>query len=226
MTSAQEAIQGAMDIIAEIIADNPEFRAEIKATQDRTIILESTASKKFEEHSVYETYKNYRKPISQMPSYAYLAITRAESEKQLRVKLHFNESDSIAIGKKIFVPSHASDLKEILHEVILDGIKRLLHPSLEREYRSNKKSQSDREAIDIFGKNVKELLLSSPVKQKVIMGFDPAYRTGCKIAIIDATGKYIDSTVVYPTEPQKKIVETKKVLLKLIADHNVGLICI
>lgn len=104
-----------------------------------------------------------------MPSYAYLAVTRAEKEKQLRVKLVFNERQSIAHAKKIFIPSHASDLQELLTETIFDGIKRLLHPSLEREYRSDKKSQSDREAIDIFGKNVKELLLSSPVKNKVIM---------------------------------------------------------
>lgn len=104
---------------------------------------------------------------------------------------------------------------------LIDSIKRLLHPSLEREYRSDKKAQSDREAIDIFGKNIEELLLSSPVKNKVIMGFDPAYRTGCKVAIIDATGKYITSTVVYPTEPQKKIAEATQTLVGLIRTYAI-----
>lgn len=158
-----------MDIVAEIVADDPTVRGDIKYDQDRTVALESKATKKFEEHSVYEIYKDYTKPLVQMPSYAYLAITRAENEKQLRVKLQFNEAKSIDATKKVFLPVGASDLQEILGEAIVDGIKRLLHPSLEREYRSDKKAQSDREAIDIFGKNVEELLLSSPVKNKVIM---------------------------------------------------------
>lgn len=118
---------------------------------------------------MYENYKEYSKALSQMPNYAYLAITRAEKEKQLRVKLAFKEASSLAQAQKIFVPHSASDLQETLILALQDGIKRLLHPSLERKLRSQKKEQSDREAIDIFGKNVEELLLGSPVREKTIM---------------------------------------------------------
>jgi uncharacterized protein len=158
-----------MDIVAEIVADSADLRSAIKEAQDTSITLESKATKHFEEHSVYEIYKEYSKPLVNMPSYAYLAVMRAESEKQLRVKLVFDEAQSLRAGKKLFVPGGASDLRDVLEDAIEDGIKRLLHPSLGREYKSDKKAQSDREAIDIFGKNVGELLLSSPVKNKVIM---------------------------------------------------------
>ncbi len=215
-----------MDIVAEIVADDPSVRTRIHDEQSRTVTLCAQATKRFEEHSVYRTYEDYNKPLYSVPNYAYLAIARAEKEKQLRVQVAFDEAKSRRAVCDVFVPHNASDLEEVLLEAIADGIKRLLHPSLEREYRSEKKEQSDREAIEIFGKNVEELLLSSPVRGKVIMGFDPAYRTGCKIAIIDETGKFLDTTVVYPTAPQNKTAEAEKVLCALIAKYNIGLICI
>jgi len=226
VTTLEEAIAGAQDIVAEIIADSPELRNQIKTTQANSLTLETKATKHFEENSVYENYKDYSKALSQMPSYAYLAIARAEKEKQLRVKINFHEAKSLLAAKEIFVPNNPSDLEATLAEAILDSIKRLLHPSLEREFRSDKKEQSDREAIDIFGKNVEELLLSSPVKGKNIMWFDPAYRTGCKIAVIDATGAYLSSTVIYPTKPQENTAWSEKVMLELIAKHDIWLICI
>ncbi len=222
----EEAIQGAMDIVAETIADHPELRAQIKDTQWRTVLCSSKATKNFEENSVYETYKEYSKSLSQIANYAYLALCRAENEKQLRIKITFKEASSVAQANKIFVAHNASDLSIILKDAIVDGIKRLLHPSLERELRSAKKEKSDREAIDIFGKNVEELLLSSPVKGKTILGFDPAYRTWCKLAVIDHTGKYLASEVIYPTRGEADIKPSKQSLLALIKKYNIGLICI
>ena len=221
-----EAIQWAQNIVAEIVADDPHLRAQIKQAQATTITCQSKATKQFKEHSVYEIYKEYTKPLHLMPSYAYLAIARAEKEKQLRVKLVFDEDQSQATAYKLFIPRQATDLENLLQGAIQDGIKRLLHPSLEREYRADKKAQSDREAIDIFWQNVEELLLSSPVKNKVIMWFDPAYRTWCKIALIDSTWKYLESTVIYPTDPQNDISWSEETLVTLIDKYNIGLICI
>lgn len=226
VSDIHEAVQWAKDIVAEIIADAPELRNHIRQSQSNTISLKTAPTKTFDEKSVYGIYKDYTKSLTSIPNYAYLAICRAEKEKQLRVKTLFNETKSNAEAKRLFIPAHATNLKILLIEAIEDGIKRLLHPSLERELRSAKKETSDREAIDIFGKNVEELLLSSPVKNKVIMWFDPAYRTGCKIAVVNKTWSYLESTVVYPTEPQKKTKEAEQILLWLIKKHNIWLICI
>ncbi len=223
VTSQQEAIQWAMDIVAEIVADHPELRAQIKDTQQDTVPLTTTPTKHYQEHSVYENYKEYTKPLSQMPNYAYLAISRAEKEKQLRVKLSFSEASSLTQATKILVPHGASDLQETLLLSLQEGIKRLLHPSLERELRSAKKETSDREAIDIFGQNVEELLLGAPVRGKTMMWFDPAYRTGCKLAVIDHTGKYLASDVIYP---MKSLETAQNKLLSLIQTHDIQLICI
>lgn len=226
VTSREEAIQWSMDIVAEIIADSPELRERIKTKQSSTITIQTKPTKSFEDQWVYKTYKEYSKSIITIPSYAYLAISRAEKEKQLRLKVIIDDKKSFQAACSLFVPSNASDLSTLLHQAITDSIKRLLHPSLERELRSSVKERADREAIDTFGKNVSELLLSSPVRGKAIMGFDPAYRTGCKIAVIDETWAYLDSTVVYPTEPLKDIAWATQKLLAMIEKYTVGLICI
>ena len=226
VNDTDEAIQWAMDIVAEIIADHPELRATIKEQQGKKLQLITSPTKNFEENSVYETYREYSKSLHSIPNYAYLAIARAEKEKQLKVSLQFQEKQSITEATNIFVPRDASDLQELLLIALTDALKRLLHPSLERELRSAKKEQSDREAIDIFGKNVEELLLSSPVRWKTIMWFDPAYRTGCKLAIIDHTGKYIASDVIYPTRWTNDVEPAKKTLLALIQKYDIELICI
>lgn len=224
--SLEEAIQWAQDIIAEIVADSAELRQEILVSQTHCVPLVTKATKHFDEKGVYGIYKEYTKSLSTVPSYAYLAIARAEKEKQIRVSLAFQLVKSMKQATAIFVPPHASDVQELLEQAIHDGIKRLLHPSLERHLRAEKKAQSDREAIDIFGKNVEELLLSAPVKNKVIMWFDPAYRTWCKIAVIDATGAYLASTVIYPTDPQNNIKASEQTLLWLIKKYDISLICI
>lgn len=222
----EQAIQWAQDIVAEIIADDPKLRTIIKNTQSRSALLSTKVGKKYEENSTYKNYLDYSKPLVYMPSYAYLAIIRAEKEKQLSVKLSFDEERARRAANAHFVPSNASDLVSFLQDAMMDGVKRLLLPSLERELRTNKKEQSDREAIDIFGKNVKELLLSSPVKERTIMGFDPAYRTWCKIAVVDKTGKFLDKAVVYPTLPKWDVAWAEKVMLELITKHNIDLICL
>lgn len=226
VASREEAIQGAMDIVAEIVADSPQLRETIKTKQSQTITIQSKPTKTFEENWVYKTYQEYTKPMVLIPSYAYLAISRAEKEKQLRVKIHIDEKKSLQEAKSLFIPHQASNLSSLLAEALTDGIKRLLHPSLEREFRSTTKERADREAITTFGSNVSQLLLSSPVRSKTIMGFDPAYRTWCKVAIVDETWAYLDSTVVYPTEPTNDITWSTKKLLEMIKQYNVGLICI
>jgi len=226
VTSKEEAIQGAKDIVAEVVADDTKLRVMLKKSQAMRVPLTTKATKTFDEQSVYKTYKDYQKSLSQMPSYAYLAVARAEKEKQLRVKLMFDEESCFSHGARLFIPRGASDLRDVLLEAIQDGIKRLLLSSLERELRAEKREQSDRDAIDVFGKNVEALLLSSPVRGKVIMWFDPAYRTWCKIAVIDETGKFLDKTVVYPTKPQEDIIWASKVLLWLIKKYKIWLICI
>lgn len=222
----KEAIQWSMDIVAEIIADDPKLRTTIKTQQASTISVQTKATKNFEENGVYKTYQEYTKPLATIPSYAYLAISRAEKEKQLRLKILLDEPRSIQAAVSLFVPHNASSLQSLLIQALTDGIKRLLHPSLERELRSNCKERCDREAIGIFGSNMSQLLLSSPVRGKTIMGFDPAYRTWCKIAIIDETWTYLDSTVIYPTEPQNDKSWATKKLLSMIQQYTVWLICI
>lgn len=226
VTNMQEAIQWAMDIVAEIVADNPELRTYIKETQKNKSQLISKATKTFDEKWVYWIYKEYTKTLSQMPSYAYLAICRAEKDKQLSVKLNFGEEPINAEANKIFIATDAKSSKDYLIDAIVDGIKRLLLPSVEREFRSDKKELSDREAIEVFGKNVQEMLLLAPVKWKTIIWFDPAFRTWCKLAVIDPTGKFLYNTVIYPTEPQNKVLESEKTIIDIIKKYKVDLICI
>lgn len=226
VVSREEAIQWSMDIVAEIIADSPHLRDSIKNKQSYSITIQTKPTKTFEENGVYTTYQDYNKPLTMVPSYAYLAISRAEKEKQLRVSIDINEKKSLQEAVSLFVSRQATDLSSLLIEAMTDGIKRLLHPSLEREFRSACKERADREAIKTFGDNVSQLLLSSPVRWKTIMWFDPAYRTGCKIAVIDKTGAYLDSTVVYPTEPQNDVAWASKKLLEMIKQYSIGLICI
>jgi len=226
VASCEDAIDGAKDIVAEIVAEDPKLRAILKDDQSTTLRLQTKARKHLEEHSVYDIYKAYDKTLDTIPSYAYLAISRAEKEKQLRAKCIFNEARSLSQAKTIFIPQPATNLQEILVEALEDGIHRLLHPSLEREFRSQKKEQADREAIDVFGKNVQELLLWSPVMWKNILWFDPAFRTWCKLAVIDMQGSYLDSSVIYPTAPLNKVEEAEKILCWLINTYDIGLICI
>ena len=221
-----EAIQGAKDILAEAVSDHADLRAEIKQFEEVNAKLQTKATKTFEENGVYKIYKDYNKKLSEMPSYAYLAVLRAEKEKQLSVGIEFSQSKISEFSTRFFVPQNANSSVEYLHEAIEDGLTRLLLPSIERELRSDKKRWADEAAIRVFGDNLKNLLLTPPVKGLTVLGFDPAFRTGCKLAVVDQTGKFLVKEVIYPTEPQNKIAEAEKSLLNLVEQYGIDLIVI
>lgn len=221
-----EAIQGAKDIIAEEVSDHADLRSDLKSFEEQHTLLETKATKTFEENGVYKIYQNYSKKLFDMPSYAYLAVSRAEKEKQLSVKLQFSQEKISVFSAQYFIPKNANSSVEYLQEAVDDGLSRLLLPSLERELRSDKKRWADESAIKVFGENLKQLLLTPPVQGLTVLGFDPAFRTGCKLAIVDKTWKFVDKSVIYPTEPQKKIAEAEQTLLDLVKKYQVDLIVI
>lgn len=221
-----EAIQWAKDIIAEEVSDHADLRADLKQFEEQHTLLETKATKTFEENGVYKIYQNYSKKLYEMPSYAYLAVSRAEKEKQLSVKLQFSQEKILATSHHYFIPKQVNTSVSYLEEAIEDWLSRLLLPSLERELRADKKRWSDEAAIKVFGDNLKHLLLTPPVKGLTVLGFDPAFRTWCKLAIVDKTWKFIDKCVIYPTEPQKKVDEAEKTLLELVNKYQIDLIVI
>ena len=221
-----EAIQGAKDIIAEEVSDHANLRSDLKSFEEQHALLETKATKAFEENGVYKIYQNYSKKLFDMPSYAYLAVSRAEKEKQLSVKLQFSQEKILAFSAQYFIPKNANTSVVYLQEAVDDGLSRLLLPSLERELRGDKKRRADESAIKVFGENLKQLLLTPPVQGLTVLGFDPAFRTGCKLAIVDKTWKFVDKSVIYPTEPQKKVVEAEHTLLDLVKKYQVDLIVI
>lgn len=222
----QEAIQWAKDIVAEAVSDHADLREEIKTREENMSLLASKKTKTFDEKGVYKIYGEYSKKISDMPSYAYLAVTRAETEKQLTVKLQFSSDKIWEDTTKFFFPKTYGTSISYLQEALEDGLHRLLMPSLEREIRSDKKRWSDESAIKVFGENLKNLLLTPPIKGMNVLWFDPAFRTGCKLAVVDATGKFLDKTVIYPTEPQNKVKEAWDTLKKLVDQYKIDLIVI
>jgi len=221
-----EAIQWAKDILAEAVSDHANLREDIKIREENTGILACKKTKTFDEKWVYKIYGEYSKKISDMPSYAYLAVTRAETEKQLQVKLDFSHDKIREETSKYFFPKNYWTCICYVHESCEDGLHRLLLPSLEREIRSDKKRRADEAAIRVFGDNLKNLLLTPPIKGMNVLGFDPAFRTGCKLAVVDQTGKFLDKTVIYPTEPQKKVTEAWETLKKLVDQYKIDLIVI
>ncbi len=224
VNSAQEAIQGALDIIAEDISDNAKYRKEIKRQCYREATIQTKAVKE-EEKSNYEMYYDYQEAIKYIPSHRILAINRGEKEEFLKVKIEKPEDKILAYIERDILKGD-TQFTIMLKETILDSFKRLIEPSIEREIRSDLTEKAEEKAIKVFGQNSKQLLLGAPIKGKTVMGFDPAYRTGCKIAVIDETGKVLDYTTVYPTEPQNDINGAKKELLKLIQKDNVDMIAI
>jgi uncharacterized protein len=219
----EEALQGAMDIVAEDISDDAECRKRLRTLMFRDGKLASKAAK--DEKSVYEMYYDFSEPVSRIPSHRILAINRGEKEEFLKVGIELNEDSAIKILYDRFV-RNGSVTTETVKAAAQDAWKRLVEPSVEREVRGELTDKASEQAIKMFGLNLKPLLMQPPVKNKVIMGLDPAYRTGCKIAVVSETGKVLDTTVVYPTPPQNKIEEAKKELKKLIEKHNVEVISI
>ena len=224
VANAEEAIKGALDIIAENISDNSKYRKEIKRLCYREGLIETKASKP-EEKSNYEMYYDYQEAIKYIPSHRILAINRGEKEEFLKVKLEKPEDKILAYIQRDVIKGE-TQFTNMLKETVEDSFKRLIEPSIEREIRSDLTEKAEEKAIKVFGQNSKQLLLGAPIKGKTVMGFDPAYRTGCKIAIIDETGKVLDYTTVYPTEPQNDVIGAKKELLKLIEKDKVDMIAI
>ena len=222
--TVEEAIAGAKDIIAEDISDNAKYRKYIKNVCYREGLIETKAAKT-EEKSNYEMYYDFSEEIKKIPSHRILAINRGEKEEFLKVKLSKPEDKILYYIEKDIIKGE-TQFTEILKDTILDSFKRLIEPSIEREIRSDLNEKAEDQAIKVFGENAKQLLLGAPLKNLVVMGFDPAYRTGCKIAVIDETGKVLDTTTVYPTAPQNDVQGAKKVLLELIKKHNINMIAI
>lgn len=220
----EDAINGALDIIAENIADDSDYRKKIKSFCFREAVISTKATK--EEKSPYEMYYEFSEPILKIPSHRILAINRGEKEEFLKVKLDKPEEKIIDYLKKQIIQDYKSQFAEILEKTIIDSYKRLIEPSIEREIRNDLSEKAEEQAIKVFGKNAKQLLLQPPIKNMTVMGFDPAYRTGCKIAVIDKTGKVLATTTVYPTEPQNDVDGAKKVLKDLINKYHINMIAI
>ena len=225
VNTAEEAVQGALDIIAENISDEPKYRKEIKRLCYREGLIVTKASKE-EEKSNYEMYYDYSEAIKFIPSHRILAINRGEKEEFLKVSINKPEEKILNYIERDILKKEETQFTGMLKETILDSFKRLIEPSIEREIRSDLTEKAEEKAIKVFGQNSKQLLLGAPIKGKTVMGFDPAYRTGCKIAVIDETGKVLDYTTVYPTEPQNDVEGAKKELLKLIEKDKVDMIAI
>lgn len=218
-----DAINGAMDILAEQISDDADLR---KLLREETIKCGAIVSKKTkDEPSVYEMYYDYREPLKKAAGHRVLAMNRGEKEGFLSVKIEGEEEKLLQRMEKRLI-RRSSDTADILREIIADSYKRLIAPSLEREIRNDLTEQAEEAAIGVFRENLRQLLLQPPISGKVVLALDPAYRTGCKIAVIDATGKPLETTVVYPTPPQNKTAEAEKKLLGLIEKYGVDLISI
>ena len=224
VASPEEAIAGALDIIAENISDNARYRKKIKGIcyREGTIVTKAT---KEDEQTNYEMYYDYEERIKEIPSHRILAINRGEKEEVLKVKIEKPEEKIIAYIERDIIKGK-TQYEEMLRATILDSFKRLIEPSIDREIRSDLTEKAEDKAIKVFGKNAKQLLLGAPIKGKTVMGFDPAYRTGCKIAVIDETGKVLDTETVYPTAPQNDVQGAKQKLLNLIKKDKVDMIAI
>lgn len=223
--TVQDALSGAKDIIAERISDDADLRKMLRTETVKNGFLTAKASDETAQ-SVYEMYYDFKEPIKKVAGHRVLAINRGEKENFLTVKIAL-EDENVLLQKlayKIIIKN--SNTKEILQEVIADSYKRLISPSLEREIRNDMTEQAEENAIKVFRENLKQLLLQPPIKDKVVLALDPAFRTGCKIAVIDQTGKTLDTAVVYPTAPQKKTEEAKNKLKQLIEQYHVDVIAI
>lgn len=220
----EDAIAGALDILAEEFSDDADYRKKIRSITYDTGMFVSTSTK-MEEKSVYDMYYEFSEPVNKIPSHRVLAINRGEKEGFLKAKIELDTESVLALLESEIITDE-SIFKDDLKICIADAYKRLIAPSIENEIRGDLTESADGQAIRVFGVNVKNLLLQAPLKDKVVMGFDPAYRTGCKIAVIDDTGKLLATTTVYPTVPQNDVIGAKRELKALIAKFNVDMIAI
>ena len=220
-----EAIGGAMDIIAETISDEADYRFYIRnATIEEGTVVSLAKNEK--QQSVYEMYYNFEEGISKIAGHRVLALNRGENEKMLTVKITAPEERILRYLEKKVITRDNLYTSGILRNAIEDSYKRLIAPAIEREIRNDLTEKAEDGAIKIFGKNLEQLLMQPPIVGRVVLGWDPAFRTGCKLAVVDETGKVLDTTVVYPTEPQNKVEETKKTVKRLIEKYNISLISV
>ena len=223
--SEKDALAGAMDIIAEMISDEADYRIYIRNITMEEGILSSTA-KDEKAQSVYEMYYNYEEPVKKAAGHRILALNRGEEEKFLTVKILAPEERILQYLAKKVITSENEYTTPVLTEVIRDAYERLIAPAIEREIRSELTEKAEDGAISVFGKNLEQLLMQPPIAGKVVLGWDPAFRTGCKLAVVDPTGKVLDTKVIYPTAPQNKVTEAKAELKRLIKKYGVSLISV
>ncbi len=223
--TVEEAIAGAMDIIAEDISDEAEHRSYIREITVKEGTLTSTAKDEKQE-SVYEMYYQFEESIEKLAGHRILAINRGENEKILTVKIAAPEERILRYLEKKVIIKDNSHTNDVLKATIEDSYKRLIAPAIEREIRNDLTERAEDGAIKVFGKNLIQLLMQPPIAGQVILGWDPAFRTGCKLAVVDSTGKVLDTVVIYPTAPQNKVEDAKKILKKLIDQYNITLISV
>lgn len=225
VATVEEAIAGAKDILAEMISDEADYRMHIRELTWKEGILTSTA-KNPEEKSVYEMYYDFEEPVVKLAGHRVLALNRGEKEKILTVNLTAPEEKILTyLNKKVIVKENPYTT-EVLKDVIADSYNRLIAPAIERDIRNELTEKAEEGAITVFGKNLGQLLMQPPIAGRVVLGWDPAFRTGCKLAVVDETGKVLDTTVIYPTAPQNKVAEAKKVLKALVEKYNITLISV
>ncbi len=221
VATCEEALAGALDIIAEVVSDDAKIRKLIRDTAYKKGIVQTSGLT--EETSTYSMYYDFKEPVQKIVSHRILAINRGEREKYLQVKILVPDDEIISIIKAEYI-KESSPTSHLMENAIEDAYKRLIWPSIEREIRNMLTEQAEEQALSTFSKNLKHLILQPPIKGRVIMGFDPAYRTGCKIVVIDASGKLLAYTVCYPTPPQNKFDESKKIILDLIEKYRVDVV--
>ncbi len=225
VATAADAIAGAKDILAERISDNADYRTYIrKATMEQGIVR--SAAKDETAESVYEMYYSYEEPVKKCAGHRVLALNRGEKEKFLTVKVEAPEETILRYLEKQVITRDNPHTTPILREVVQDSYDRLIAPAIEREVRNALTEEAEAGAVKVFGKNLQQLLMQPPIMGRVVLGWDPAFRTGCKLAVVDATGKVLDTTVIYPTAPQNKVEESKRVLKQLIKKYRISLISV
>ena len=225
LNTAEEALQGAMDILAEAIADDADYRMTIRKRTAEQGVLRSLAKDEKAE-TVYENYYDFESPLKKLSGYQVLAINRGEKEKALNVAIEAPEDEILRYLNKKIITRDNPNTRPWLERALVDSYKRLIAPAVEREIRNSLTEKAEDGAIRVFGKNLQQLLMQPPIAGRVVLGWDPAFRTGCKLAVVDETGKVLDTVVVYPTEPQKKIAETKRIVKGLIEKYNISLISV
>ena len=227
VNSAEEAIAGAVDIVAENISDNAEYRKQIRAlTYDYGIIKSRKADESSDEGQVYSMYFDFSEPVNKVPTHRILAMNRAEKEGIIKVNIEIDRE--IALNYLFYntIEPQRSVTTHLVEKAVVDAYDRLISSSIEREIRSDIFDVSSESSIRVFSENLKNLLLTPPLKGKTVMGFDPGYRTGCKLSVVDKTGKVIDTGVIYPTKPQERIAESEKIVTDLINKHKIDVIAI